>query len=240
MNALLNKTDTVLEIGSGRGSYGEDPIPLRRNFRIFKGRCHKVIGIDVDLDASGNSYLDEFGLIENGRWPVADESIDLSICDSVLEHIVDPEAFFGELERVTKPGGIACIRTPNVLSYFGLAASLVPERLHFKMRVTAQANGVQEEDVFPTVYRCNTRRKLRSMLTRHGFDAYVNGHEAEPTYLSFSRLAYALGVVHQRFAPGIFKVTLLAFGRKKQSAAISTGLTSGRCSGWPRLGATMQ
>ena len=83
------------------------------------------------------------------------------------------------------------------------------------MRVTAQANGVQEEDVFPTVYRCNTRRKLRSMLTRHGFDAYVNGHEAEPTYLSFSRLAYALGVVHQRFAPGIFKVILPGFRQKK-------------------------
>lgn len=217
-NALINADSMVLDIGTGRGRYAQDSIELRRNLRIFKGRCRKVIGIDVDPAAAANPFIDEFRQIEGDRWPLNDESIDVSICDSVLEHIQEPDQFFRELERVTKPGGSVCIRTSNRLSYFGLASRLTPEGLHFRTRTRVQSDGVEEQDVFPTVYRCNTRGQLRKMLSKYGFDNYVCGYEAEPAYLSFSRLAYALGVLHQKFAPNVFKVALLAFGRKRCAA----------------------
>ncbi len=224
VNALAGPDSIVLEIGSGRGVYAEDPVAVRRNLRILKGRCRKIIGIDVDPRAAGNPFLDEFRLIENhNRWPVADESIDLSICDSVLEHVEDPGGFFNELRRVTRPGGLVCIRTSNVLSYFGLASMLVPNRLHLKARAMVQSSSPEEEDVFPTVYRCNTRRKLRKMLASHGFEHYVYGYDSEPAYLSFSRAAYALGVLHQKLAPNVFKVALLAFGRKIPSSGAANG-----------------
>ncbi len=215
VNALIIADSMVLDIGSGRGRYGDDPVAVRRNLRIFKGRCRKVIGIDVDPIAAENPFIDEFRLIEGDCWPVDDQSIDVSICDSVLEHIPDPDRFFSELQRVTKPGGYVCLRTPNSLSYFGLTSRLIPDRLHFRVLTTVQSDAVEERDVFPTVYRCNTRGKLRRMLTKYGFDNYVGGYEAEPAYLSFSRVAYALGVLHQKFAPNIFKVALLAFGRRR-------------------------
>jgi len=120
--------------------------------RIFKGQCRKSIGVDVDPRAATNPFLDEFRLIENNRWPVADESIDVSICNSVLDHVDDPDGFFREGRRVTRPGGFACIRTSNVLSYFGLASILVPDRLHLKARAVVQSSSPEEEDVFPTVY----------------------------------------------------------------------------------------
>jgi len=67
------------------------------------------------------------------------------------------------------------------------------------------------EDVFPTYYRCNTIWRLRRMLVRQGFDGVVYGYEAEPSYLNFSKLAYSLGVLHQKFAPSIVRPALFAF-----------------------------
>jgi hypothetical protein len=54
------------------------------------------------------------------------------------------------------------------------------------------------------------------MMRRHGFDHVVYGYEAEPGYLHFSRLAYALGVLHQKFAPRAISPALFAFGRLVQ------------------------
>jgi len=41
----------VLDVGCGRGAYGESLVPFRRNFRILKGNVSKVIGIDLDKSA---------------------------------------------------------------------------------------------------------------------------------------------------------------------------------------------
>ena len=40
------------------------------------------------------------------------------------------------------------------------------------------------------------------------------GHESEPKYLQFSKLAYRIGVLYQRLAPGTFRNALFAFARK--------------------------
>lgn len=165
VNALVGPWSTVLDVGCGRGSHGEDPIPLRRELRILKGRCKKVIGIDVDESARQNPFLDEFRLTEGRKWPLEDESVDVCICDSVLEHIADPDAFFAECQRVLRPAGYLCIRTPNVLSYVGLASKIIPNRFH--AAVAAKVQGARkQEDVFPTRYACNTKWKLRRLLCK--------------------------------------------------------------------------
>jgi hypothetical protein len=50
-----------------------------------------------------------------------------------------------------------------------------------------QANR-KEEDVFPARYRCNSKGKIRRYLEKYGFEGCVFGFEAEPSYLSFSRM----------------------------------------------------
>jgi hypothetical protein len=72
----------------------------------------------------------------------------------------------------------------------------------------------KEEDVFPTLYRCNTIQKMRKMLASCGFAAVVYTIEAEPSYLGFSTLAYFLGVLHQRYAPSWLRTTIVAFAKK--------------------------
>ena len=213
VNALLSPSGTVVDIGCGRGAYGEDPVPFRRALRILRGKCKKVIGIDLDPGAGQNPFIDEFRLITGESWPVESESIDLCLADNVLEHVNEPDRFFAECRRILRPGGYLCIRTPNGLSYFGLFSKLVPNRSHVQTLQKVKER-VIEQDVFPTRYRCNTIPALRRMLEKHGFEHYVYGYEAEPAYLSFSRFFYAAGVIAGRLTPNLFRVGIHAFGKK--------------------------
>ncbi|MBN1522738.1 MAG: class I SAM-dependent methyltransferase [Candidatus Aureabacteria bacterium] len=212
VNSLLDPSFVVLDIGCGRGAYAKDKVFLRKNLRILRGKVDKVIGIDVDPSARKNQFIDEFRLIENDSWPVEQDSVDLAVCDNVLEHIENPDKFFSEVCRVLKNGGYLCIRTPNRWSYISIAARLIPNKYHHKVTSAVQEDR-QEEDVFPTFYKCNSIGKLKRIMAKNQFDCVVYGYEAEPSYLSFSRIAYFFGVLHQRLAPGFLKAVIFAFGK---------------------------
>jgi SAM-dependent methyltransferase len=199
VNSLIASSFVVLDVGCGRGTC-EDPVPFRSNLRIHKGIVAKVIGIDVDQSAQDNPFLDEFHLIQDDSWPIESNSIDLIVCDNVLEHISNPDQLFLEIRRVLKNGGYLCIRTSNRWSYIAIAATLIPNKYHSKVTSAVQ-EGRKEEDVFPTVYKCNSIRKLKNIMKKNDIEGVVYGYEAEPYYLSFSKIAYFFGVIHQRFAP---------------------------------------
>ncbi|MBN1828337.1 MAG: class I SAM-dependent methyltransferase [Deltaproteobacteria bacterium] len=213
VNSLIMPEMVVLDIGCGRGKCSEDKISYRKNLQTFRGKCKKVIGLDIDADARQNPYIDEFLLINGEKWPLLDGSIDLAICDAVLEHIPDPDIFFGECKRVIKNGGYLCIRTPNKFSYFGLISHFIPNKYHSRVLKIAQPER-KEVDVFPAYYKINTIRGLRAYLNKYGFDHCVYGYEEEPSYLSFSKIAYWFGVLHQKFSPKMIKVGIFAFGKK--------------------------
>lgn len=218
VHSFITPETILLDVGCGRGEYADDPVAIRRERRIFKGKAGHVIGIDVDEAGKTNPFLNEFRPIEGDRWPVASASIDICVCDCVLEHLENPTLLFSESARVLKPGGYLFIRTANVWSYVGIISRLVPNKLHASVLKRAQERR-KEEDVFPTAYRCNTKRKIRDMLAQHGFDHCVYEHESEPYYLSFSRALYYLGVLYQRFALNQFRTALFAFAQKQDPAA---------------------
>lgn len=216
INALLDSSFVVLDVGCGRGSHSDDLVSLRKNLRTLKGKVRKVIGIDVDEGARENPFLDEFHLLTGSVWPIESDSIDLIVCDNVMEHVENPDQLFSEIRRVLKNGGYLCIRTPNRWGYVAIAATLIPNRYHSRVTSTVQ-DGRKQEDVFPTVYKCNSVRKLRNMMRKHGLESVVYTYEAEPSYLSFSRIAYFFGVMHQRFAPRFMKPAIFAFGKMNKS-----------------------
>jgi SAM-dependent methyltransferase len=214
VRALLGTQSIVLDVGCGRGKAAGDPTPMRRRLKDLRDASAQVIGIDVDPEGESNPMVSEFRPITaNGRWPVADASIDLVLADYVLEHVDDPDSFFAECRRVCKAGGYVCIRTTNARSYFALASRLTPNASHAGIIQRVYRNPRPADDVFPTLYRCNTVGKLRSALTANGFDACVYGFQSDPAHFGFSRPLYALGVAHQRFAPKGLKPALFAFAR---------------------------
>jgi len=214
VSALMQNSSSVLDIGCGRGKYADDTCTFRRGLCDLRGSDRRVIGIDVDEVGSENPIIDEFRIIENlESWPVDSASVDVAVANSVVEHVEDPDSFFQEAHRVLRPGGYLCIRTYNVWSYVGVASRLVPNRLHGAVTTKVQVSR-REEDVFPTLYRCNTRGKLRKAFHRNGFDGVVYSIEAEPSYLRFSRMLYRIGAVVHRITPPQFRWTLLGFGRK--------------------------
>jgi SAM-dependent methyltransferase len=212
---MLPRNAVVADVGCGRGARAVDPVPFRRELRTLRGHAEHVIGIDVDERASGNPLVDEFRLIpQDGGFPLRDGECDLVVSDFVLEHVADPERFFAECRRVLRPGGRIALRTTNARSYVGLVSRLVPNRHHGRVVETAQKDDRgRAQDVFPTVYRCNTAGRLRRTLRQAGFDAVVYGYESEPHYFCFSRALYALAVLHQRLAPSAFRLSLFAFGQ---------------------------
>jgi SAM-dependent methyltransferase len=213
VNALTRPSFVLVDFGCGRGQHAEDPVGFRRDLQCFKGKVAKVIGLDVDIAGQSNPTIDEFrALVPGQAWPIENRSVNLILCDYVLEHLPEPRLLFCEARRVLVGGGFLCLRTTNLLSYVGLAAKLVPNRLH-----TSVLSGVQrirpEKDVFPTLYRCNTIRTIRREMSMHGFRAVVHGHSPEPSYFNFSKLAYAFGVLHQKVAPGTLGITIFGFGQ---------------------------
>lgn len=215
VRSLLEPSFTVLDIGCGRGRHAEERT-ARSNLKVLNDQCKTVIGIDVNPAAQDNPFVDQFHLIDpTGRWPIPDASVDLAVSDYVLEHVENPDLFFSECHRVIRPDGYLCMRTTNALSYFGLAARLIPDRFHSGIVQRAYVSPRKEEDVFPIRYRCNTVPAVRRALDRHGFQHSVYGYQSDPAHFGFSRALYFLGVMHQRFAPRVIRTAIFVFARRK-------------------------
>jgi SAM-dependent methyltransferase len=62
------------------------------------------------------SYLGEAGSVAVGaaeRMPLPDDSQDVVLCESILEHVDSPRLSLAEVYRVLRPGGLAWIVTTN-------------------------------------------------------------------------------------------------------------------------------
>ena len=210
---------TLLDLGCGRGWYmykdKDSEENLVKRLRNFKGKVGKVIGIDVDKNAVGNPALDEFRLMETDKpWPLENTSIDVCICDYVMEHVNNVDFFFSELNRVMKKGGVACFRTPNKLGYVATISALIPNSLHAKILKKVQT-ARDEKDVFPVVYKCNTKKKFIRFFKEYGFDPFVYQYESEPSYLKFSYISFCFGYYLNKLLPRTLKNTIFSFGIKK-------------------------
>jgi 2-polyprenyl-3-methyl-5-hydroxy-6-metoxy-1,4-benzoquinol methylase len=97
----------LLDIGCGSGSLNP----------FVRAQVDRYIGVDVVRyeDLSAEIEFIPFDL-DSGKVPLADESANIVCSAEVIEHLENPRAFVRELVRLTKPGGLIIITTPNQLS----------------------------------------------------------------------------------------------------------------------------
>ena len=216
INALLDSSMTVLDLGAGRGAQFEDEkSPYRRSLSMLQGKVKELVGADVDDAVHSNPYMDRtvvFGL--DGKLPFPDGSFDLIMSDWVIEHIQDPQAFSAEIHRVLKPGGWFCARTPNKWGMTALGATLIPTSLHGGVlsKLTPER---KEEDVFPKFYRMNTLGAIRKHFGRDSWNDASYIMNADPPYVQNVPGGSWLVEMYWRLTPTVLHTVLLVFLQKK-------------------------
>ncbi|MEP0069095.1 class I SAM-dependent methyltransferase [Pyruvatibacter sp.] len=216
VGALLRDDMVLLNLGAGRGAnITQDYSPFRRRIQRFKGRVSRVIGIDVDDAVLENPDLDEAHVVPIGdTYPIADSSLDLIICDHVLEHVTDADSFAREVARVLKPGGWFCARTPTKWGYVGLGARAIPNTLHTSLLSSLQPQR-KAEDVFPTAYKLNTHGSLARFFPKEEWQHCSYGYNGVPSYHGNRRLLFRLVELWCWLMPAPLSAKLHVFLRKR-------------------------
>jgi SAM-dependent methyltransferase len=181
------KASRILVFGAGRGA----------KERSLQAPGRSVVGVDVDPVVSTNPMLDEAAVYDGHTLPFADDHFDLCTTRQVIEHLPDPARSFAEIARVLRPGGRFVFQTSNRWFYAFIIAQIVPNSLH--PAVIKLIGGRDKEDVFPTLYRANTRGRLKALLEAVGLrEVELGVHLRSPPYLRFSLPMFLLGVAHER------------------------------------------
>jgi SAM-dependent methyltransferase len=215
VHALLQPTMTVMDFGAGRGCVAGDNPSFYRDFQILKGRCRKVIGVDVDPIVSTNPTIDEAYVIgADGRIPLPDESVDLIFSRASFEHIENPASTARELSRVLRCGGWLSATTPAKWGYVAIGARLVPNVLHpYAVRVLVSGRRGRA-DVFPTYYRLNTIHAVRRHFVRLGFQDHSYYLGGSPTYHADKVLLLRFWAIYNALMPPPLKKNLHVFLKK--------------------------
>jgi SAM-dependent methyltransferase len=183
----LTLDSVLLDAGCGRSA------PVLQKYR---GRVKQLIGVDcveftarVDGVELHNRYLHDTNL--------PNESVDVVMARSVMEHVANPADVFAEMRRVLKPGGQFIFLTANAWDYATVIARLVPNKAH--PWIVRKVEGRLEQDVFPTAYKVNTRRAVEAYARDAGLR--VSGFQylgQYPTYLLFSKPLFLLGTLYEK------------------------------------------
>lgn len=151
----------VLEAGCGARSHLAYPAAAR------------VTGIDIFLPQlrrhQGQARLAQADVT---ALPVGTGTMDVAVCWDVLEHLDRPEDAVAEIARVLRPGGVAVLALPNILSLKGLITRFTPWRFHvwvYRRVLGDRSAGTDASDQFPTAFRFVLRpAALRRLAARHG------------------------------------------------------------------------
>ncbi len=219
VNAIVRPDMVLVDFGAGRGSrFDAESADFRKWFCNFQGRVKSIIGLDIDPVVKTHPHLDEAHVITpGGPLPLADGSVDVVICEWVLEHVEHPTEFAREIERILKPGGWICALTPNVAGYVGIGNVLFPERLKDWLMRLVWPNRPRE-DAFPTFYRMNTLAGIRRAFGEEGWSHHGYRANGTPKYHGGSSIGFAFVSLLQWVLPPSMHTNLMIFSRKRPAA----------------------
>jgi len=189
---LLRPDQVLVDAGCGRSA----PVLQR-----FRGKARELVGIDLvpfDSSVSGLNLI-HGDLVRTG---LPDESVDVIMSRSVMEHITDPPATYSEMNRILRPGGHFIFLTANMWDYASLISKLIPNRFHSK--IVAITEGREEKDVFPVAYRTNTRRAIARFASQTDFEVLSLDYLGQyPNYFLFNGLLFLIATGYEKLVDRI-------------------------------------
>jgi SAM-dependent methyltransferase len=160
LESMLNRNHRWLDAGCGHQvfNYIDDATESGAVARV-----QLAVGCDLEHSAlRHHRSMRNRVCCDLSHLPFANRSFTLITLNMVAEHLECPRLTFSELARILDDGGLLVILTPNAASYSVLlsriANTLLPRPLI--LHLIRFAHGRQEQDVFRTFYRANTRRRL--------------------------------------------------------------------------------
>jgi SAM-dependent methyltransferase len=101
----------VLDVGGGAGEFSA----------AFTARGARAVLLEPDAAELTSRGRPPSGAVRGDgcRLPLRDGAVDVCFSSNVLEHVSRPDAFIGEMVRVTRPGGIIYLAFTNWLSPWG-------------------------------------------------------------------------------------------------------------------------
>jgi SAM-dependent methyltransferase len=191
IQGVLRSELPVLDAGCGRGmDYA----------RLLAPHVKGAIAFDYGRERArldgGAKVLPVCG--DLAHLTLADACVGTIVTRSVLEHLEFPEKVFAEFRRVLAPGGHVVAMAPNFYDYASIVSRLTPHSFHTWL--VPKVVGNEEEDVFPTFYRANTRGGLRRLAADAGLEVVsIETFCQYPVYLMFSPLLFRLGVAYEKW-----------------------------------------
>jgi len=187
VDLYLRPEHALLDAGCGRTA------PVLAQYRR---KARRLIGVDlVDFAQTGDDL--ELYRSDLGSLPLENDSIDVTMSRSVIEHVTEPLRVYQEIYRVLKPGGRFIFLTANLWDYASLIAKLVPNRFH--PWVVSKTEGREEQDVFPVAYRSNTRGAVNRWARQAGFEItrfrYLGQY---PSYFMFNGGLFLLATGYEK------------------------------------------
>ena len=180
------KALAALDLGCGVGNY----------HGILAPALKRLVGIDVSHESVDRARLDhpdlEYHAYDGGRLPFEDGGFDLAFAICVVHHVPVPQwpAFFEEMMRVLKPGGLGMIlehnpgnpltrRVVNRCPFDRDAVLLKPARTLALMREAGfQAVETRSIISIPTIGRLSRRLDLALGRMPFGAQYVVRGTKA--------------------------------------------------------------
>lgn len=215
VQALLPPKGVVVDFGAGRGKWMDDDCAWRRDLADLRGEGRLVVAADVDPAVNDNAGVDAAVMLDaDGKLPFKTGSVDLLVADWVFEHLAHPSTAMQEFARILSPGGWICARTPNRWGYIALGARLVPRQLHVWLLGAVQPTR-QERDIFPTLYRLNTRSAIRRIFPVDRWLDCTYTFNPDPDYVGQSAAAYRAVSAWQRLMPDQLSTTFHVFLQRR-------------------------
>jgi SAM-dependent methyltransferase len=179
----------ILDIGAGKETA----------FREHLRPGMKVIGVDISAaELLHNRSLTATLVCDVSKAiPLANDSADLVVSRSVVEHLPDVAAFVSEGCRVLRPGGWFIHVLPSRFAPFALLNSFLPNSFvkKFLYSVHEEQRGICG---FPAVYDHCWPNAMRKLLTKSGFQVEeIRYQYFSSNYYDFFFPAFLLSVAYE-------------------------------------------